>query len=284
MSRCVVVLSPGGKPFPRLVAAMEARGTRPHAVVLYPESVMMAIRGLPAGGRLRALLLAPLRRVRVHLRLRALARSLRGAVPVVATGSLNGARMERDLRTLAPDVVVLAGCRLLADNILAVPREGTVNVHPALLPWVRGNSPLEHSLLRRVPLGCSAFWVDPGIDTGRILERRLVPLAGGETLQELRGGIGRLWAEMTAGLVAAAAAGPLPAGTAQPGRFPLCRTLRDPEALAAVAQAVARGEAGALLDGWRPLCDPRDLSLPPGAEAPLPLTAAIAAAPGSVPR
>ncbi|HVG43568.1 MAG TPA: hypothetical protein VM890_02525, partial [Longimicrobium sp.] len=121
--------------------------------------------------------------------------------------------------------------------------------------------------------------VDPGIDTGPVLERRLVRVEGGEPVAALRGKLRALWAEMTAGLVAAAAAGPLPPGLPQTAKSPLCRTVRDPAARARVAAALAAGAALTLFERWAPLLDPQDLSLPAGAAEPRPTPPAEAGAP-----
>jgi len=175
--------------------------------------------------------------------------------------------MASDLRRLEPDVVVLARCAVILEpHVLSIPREGVVNVHPGLLPWIRGNSPVTHSVLRGVPLGASAFRVDPGIDSGPVLERRLLPVRGDESVAQLWAALQRLWMEMTADLVRAALAGPLPPGTPQPRRFALCRTAAPDERDAAEA-AAARGEARALFERWLPLTHPADLSLPLDADA-----------------
>ena len=265
-SRCVVVLSPGGTFASALLALLAQRGTVADTLLLYAPGVAREWRSAPPARRLLGLPLLPLRWVSRRVR-RRLARLPEGAARVVFSGTLNGRRMARDLRRLRPDVVVLAHCGLVAPHLLAAAREGVVGVHPALLPWVRGNSPLASSLLRRVPLGCTAFRVDAGIDTGPILARRLVPVGGGETAAELRDALFRLWVEMTAGLVAAAAAGELGEGSAQGERFPLCPTLAGDEGRRVVEEALRRGEPKALFELWRPLCLPPDISLPAGVDA-----------------
>ncbi|HVG44253.1 MAG TPA: formyltransferase family protein, partial [Longimicrobium sp.] len=175
MSRRVAVLSPGGELVHHLLAALAERGIELDALVLYVPGVPRYWRRLEsARARLLALPLLPARWAGWRLRVRMDARLRRGARRVIFTGPLNGVRMERHLRRLDPHVLVLAGCGLLDPHILGVPREGTVGVHPALLPWVRGNGAIENSILGGVPLGCTAFRVDPGIDTGPVLERRLV--------------------------------------------------------------------------------------------------------------
>jgi hypothetical protein len=267
VSRRVVLLSPGGTFVADVLALLHQRGVRADALVLYARGSALA-EWRPMRGVRRAanLPLIPLRWAVREMRRRWRMRHRGGAAPVVFTGPLNGRRMEADLRRLAPDVVVLAHCGLVAPHILSIPSEGVVNVHPGLLPWIRGNSTFGNSLLRGVPLGCTAFRVDAGIDTGRILARRLVPVRGGETLAALRDAMIGLWVEMTADVIATAQAGPLPPGEPQPGRFPLCPTLATAEERAPVDAAVLRGDAKTLFDRWLPLCAPTDLTLPVNAD------------------
>lgn len=254
----VVVLSSGGEFTHRLLDTLDRRAIALDALVLYVPPVK-------AKG-LRARVLAPLRRLRRTLRSRLDGRVRGGARRVIHTGPLNSARMERDLRRLAPDAIVLARTGLLHDPILAIPPGGVVNVHPGLLPWIRGNSPFGNSLLREVPLGSTAFRVDPGIDTGAVLERRLVPVRGTETHAELRDALFRLWVEMTADWISAATTGPIPAGTPQAARFPICRTTGAADE-AAVAALLAEGRPKRLFDRWSPLCAAPGLALPADAEA-----------------
>lgn len=258
--RRVVLLSPGTPFLAKLAAAMVARGVAADAVLLYAPAPP---RGGPLRPRVRFALLQPLRLVRRWFRVRVrVRRRFAAAAPrLVLTGPLNGKRMRRDLARLAPDVVVLARCSLVSPEVLAIPREGVVNVHPGLLPWVRGSSPVAHSMLRSVPLGSTAFRVDAGIDTGAVLERRLLPVVGGEEPAALRDALQDLWVEMTVDAVAAARCAPLPPGAVQPRRLPLCRAATEDE-LTAGDEAIRLGAARELFDRWRPACDAR-LALPP---------------------
>lgn len=266
MTRRVVILSPGGSFLDDLLTLLVRRGTRVQGVVLYDSRLNRAGESASLFLRLRAAAMIPVRWLR-----RQRGAGVRGAAErLVVTRALNGDETARALRRLRPDVLVLARCGLVKPHVLAIPAEGVVNVHPGLLPWIRGGSPVGNSLLRGVPLGATAFRVDQGIDTGPILWRRLVEVGGADTEAALRDGLYRLWLEMTADLIEAAIAGPLPPGTPHAGRFPLCRDLKGSPERPAVDEAVRKGTARTLLDRWRPLCDPEDLSLPAGAEADVP--------------
>lgn len=263
MTRRVVILSPGGPFLDDLLALLVRRESRVHGIVLYDSRLSRAGASPSPLARLRASAMIPVRWMRRQRRA-----DVRGAAErLIATGALNGGGTARVLRRLRPDVLVLARCGLVKPHVLAIPAEGVVNVHPGLLPWIRGGSPVGNSLLRGVPIGATAFRVDAGIDTGPILRRRLVDVGGAGTEAALRDGLYRLWLEMTAELIEAATAGPLPWGSPHAGRFPLCHDLNDSPERSAVDDAVRGGAAQTLLDRWRPLCDPTDLSLAANADA-----------------
>lgn len=264
--RRVVILSPGGRVVDAVLARLARSGAPADALLLYDRGVIGEWRR--AGGSIRGIPLLPARWLGRQIR-RGITKPPAGARTIVHTGALNGPRMLRDLARLGPDVIVLAHCGLVSADVLRAAKEGVVAVHPGLLPWIRGSSPLAHSLARGIPLGCTAFRADEGIDTGSILSRRLVPVDGSEGAGGLRDALFALWVEMTADLVANASAAPLPGGSAQPGRFPLCRPLPASESTAMVEDAVRRDRARTLFDAWRPLCG-ADLRLPEDADISLP--------------
>ena len=79
------------------------------------------------------------------------------------------------LREWSPDLIIFTGGNILRKKLLKVPRLGVLNVHLGLLPEVRGMSTPEWSLLNRIPVGVTIHYVDAGIDTGPILQRREFP-------------------------------------------------------------------------------------------------------------
>ncbi len=242
-----------------MLETLHARGVPPYAVV-----IPMAGFHIASGPRALA---ATLRR-KLAFRLRRRAYFRRWTPRVVGTGELNGARMLRDLRRLRPDFIVLGGTRILSEETIATARLGVLNAHPALLPWVRGNGVVGHSLSQGIPVGATIHLVDRLIDTGALVERRLLPVRPGAVpLPELEKDAGRLAAEMMADVVESILrTGEPPPAAAQPARYPL---VRWPDAagrrkLMALAQS---GRAHELFAAWQPHCPgdvvPPDLFEPP---------------------
>ncbi len=75
------------------------------------------------------------------------------------------------LRELAPDVgVVVAYGHILKPELLRLPPRGMVNVHPSLLPELRGAAPVEWAILNGVArTGVSIMQLDEDLDSGPIL-------------------------------------------------------------------------------------------------------------------
>jgi len=184
---------------------------------------------------------------------------------VIATGAMNSERLLRDLRQLRPDWIVLGGGGILAPQVIATARLGVLNAHPALLPWIRGCGTTGASLAHGVALGATVHRVDAGIDTGPIVQRRLLPVAPGDThLGDLEQACMRLASEMLADAVESVVrGGGVPAGVPQPGRYPLFRAAGEAELREHFAIA-ASGRAHALYTAWSTLCNAgEDGILPP---------------------
>ena len=92
-----------------------------------------------------------------------------------------------DLRALAPDLCVTAAFgQILSQEVLDIPRLGTINVHASLLPKHRGSAPIAWGiLLGDKQAGITTMFTDKGIDTGDMLLKRSVDILPCETCGEL---------------------------------------------------------------------------------------------------
>jgi methionyl-tRNA formyltransferase len=87
---------------------------------------------------------------------------------------------------LDPDIVVAVGyAHIVPEEILAVPSEGCVNVHPGYLPHARGYNPNVWSIVEDLPAGATVHYMDPGVDTGDIIARMTVESTFADTGKSL---------------------------------------------------------------------------------------------------
>ncbi|MCC8126650.1 MAG: methionyl-tRNA formyltransferase [Clostridiales bacterium] len=87
------------------------------------------------------------------------------------------------IRELAPDVcVVIAFGQILPEELLQIPRYGCVNIHASLLPKYRGASPIQWAVINGdEESGVTTMMMDAGMDTGDMLEKRVIRLDPTET-------------------------------------------------------------------------------------------------------
>ena len=89
------------------------------------------------------------------------------------------------LEELKPDLGVLGGTRIIGERILRIPPGGMLNAHPGLLPEVRGSASPAWSVYYDIPIGATCHFIDPGIDTGDIVGKRVIPVHRGDTYEKL---------------------------------------------------------------------------------------------------
>ncbi|MDA8064419.1 MAG: methionyl-tRNA formyltransferase [Thermaerobacter sp.] len=115
-------------------------------------------------------------------------------LPVWQPDSLREESFLERVRRLDPQVVVTAAFgRLLPPVLLALPRQGCINLHASLLPRYRGAAPVQRILMAgEERTGVTTFWMDTGMDTGDIILQEEVAIRPEETAGELLERLGML--------------------------------------------------------------------------------------------
>ncbi len=88
------------------------------------------------------------------------------------------------MKSLEPDLGVMAFVTLFVPQpALDIPRLGTIQYHPSLLPLHRGPSSINWPIIMgRKETGLSIFWPDEGLDEGPILLQKKVEIGPDDTL------------------------------------------------------------------------------------------------------
>lgn len=130
-------------------------------------------------------------------------------IPVFQPQKLRDGEAAKTVWELAPELIaVVAYGRILPKEILDIPRFGCVNIHASLLPKYRGSAPMQHALLDGVrTTGVSAMFMDEGMDTGDIIEQRVIELSEDDDAEKLFERSGVLGASLLCDTVRAIAAG-----------------------------------------------------------------------------
>lgn len=80
---------------------------------------------------------------------------------------------------------VIAGARILKPQVIDQFKIGIINLHPGLIPEVRGLDAMMWAIYHDLPLGVTAHLIDHRVDAGRILLRKPIPLFPDDTLLDL---------------------------------------------------------------------------------------------------
>ncbi len=97
-------------------------------------------------------------------------------IPVFAPASLKTAETLAELKNLGPwDVFLVASYgKIVPPDVFNMPKHETLNIHPSLLPKLRGPSPIEGAILSETETGVSIMKIDAEVDHGPVLVQRKV--------------------------------------------------------------------------------------------------------------
>jgi methionyl-tRNA formyltransferase len=105
-------------------------------------------------------------------------------IPVYQFGSLKTEDARQALRALDTDLGVMAYVLQFApQDFVTIPRHGTIQYHPSLLPRYRGPSSINWPIIRGdTRTGLTIFRPNDGLDEGPIILQKETPIGADETL------------------------------------------------------------------------------------------------------
>jgi methionyl-tRNA formyltransferase len=168
--------------------------------------------------------------------------NIRPGIDVLVTSHIK--RLPRLLRGLEPDLIFVAGFPWrLPPELIALPRLGSINTHPALLPRYRGPDPVFWQVMNgETETGLTVHRIEPEFDTGPILAQVRVPILPDDDPDSIFAKLAPLGPALFTQALAAVAAN-------EPGR---------PQPLEGASYAPLRTAADRILDWTRPAAQLRN--------------------------
>lgn len=81
------------------------------------------------------------------------------------------------IKSYSPDFAIVASYgKIIPQNILDIPRLGMLNVHPSLLPKLRGASPIQSAILTENQTGVTIMRLDAEMDHGPIVAQKKIAI------------------------------------------------------------------------------------------------------------
>lgn len=107
-------------------------------------------------------------------------------VPYISHSNEKKGEVAKWVETLQPDlIVVYSMSRLLSKNIYQVPKYGTINLHPSLLPNYKGRNPwIALYANQDLEPGVTVHYIDGGEDSGEIILQQTYKIESGTKVED----------------------------------------------------------------------------------------------------
>ncbi len=108
------------------------------------------------------------------------------SIPIYLADHVNNDYCYNLIKSLDIDILVFEGSNIIRKPIYDLPKIGMLNVHAALLPYFRGCSCMEWSILNDFPLGVTSHFIIRAVDAGPIIERIQLKYNAEDSYTDLR--------------------------------------------------------------------------------------------------
>ncbi|PKP01570.1 MAG: methionyl-tRNA formyltransferase [Bacteroidetes bacterium HGW-Bacteroidetes-9] len=107
-------------------------------------------------------------------------------LPVLQPHSLKDEDFLKKLDSCNANLFIVVAFRILPEKVWVMPKFGTFNLHGSLLPDYRGAAPINHAIINgETESGVTTFFLNSGIDTGKIIMNRRLPIGPDDTAGDL---------------------------------------------------------------------------------------------------
>lgn len=95
------------------------------------------------------------------------------SIPFYEVDHVNDSTSVEFIKGTHPDLLIVLGwSQILNDEVLSIPKIGTIGAHASLLPKMRGSAPINWALIKgHSRTGNTLIWLDTGVDTGKIIDQ-----------------------------------------------------------------------------------------------------------------
>jgi methionyl-tRNA formyltransferase len=109
--------------------------------------------------------------------------ALQHGLPVFQCADVNSGASVEQIRRLCPDLfVVVSYGSILGRELLAVPRQGAINLHTSLLPELRGAAPIQRAIAQgKTETGSTIMYMTEKLDAGDIIMQEAAAIDPADT-------------------------------------------------------------------------------------------------------
>lgn len=115
------------------------------------------------------------------------AKAIELGLKVLQPENIKDPEFVKELKSYKADVFIVAAYgQILSEEILFMPRYGSLNIHGSLLPKYRGAAPIQWAIINgEEKSGVTIMQMDLGMDTGNMLSKAELPITAETTFETL---------------------------------------------------------------------------------------------------
>ncbi len=96
---------------------------------------------------------------------------------VIQPSSLADGEFIESMSRIQADLFVVVAFKILPEALLQLPKHGSINLHPSMLPAYRGAAPLQRAIMNgEVRTAVSTIFISPAVDSGPCARQRPAPI------------------------------------------------------------------------------------------------------------
>ncbi len=119
-------------------------------------------------------------------------------LPVLTPEKISSRDSVNRISRLDPDIIVVAAYgQYISSEILEIPVNGAINIHPSLLPKYRGAAPIQWAVAQgETETGVTILYVSSEMDAGDIIRQEKLAIEDDDTAETLAGRLAGLGADL----------------------------------------------------------------------------------------
>ena len=118
-------------------------------------------------------------------------------LPVVQPPKINDINFLRYIAAMQPDIFVVVAYQILPDSLLSIPKFGSINLHPSLLPKYRGAAPIQWALINGdSQTAVTTISLSKRIDSGAVLMQKSVDVKSEDNHGSLSNRLSKIGADL----------------------------------------------------------------------------------------
>ncbi len=118
-------------------------------------------------------------------------------LPILQPERLKDEAFLNELRSYNAHLQIVVAFRMLPQVVWDMPPMGTFNLHASLLPQYRGAAPINWAVMNGdTETGITTFFLTHEIDTGKVIQRRSIPIAESDNVGTIHDRLMTMGAEM----------------------------------------------------------------------------------------